>query len=202
MCARQRETCRDMIESSTRPCRRIVACSAFLRISGCNMIRIRCAAVPRLMAGHAVCRQTVVLPTAVARRALLAGVCARQRKARRGMIESSTRPCRRVVASRAILREPGRNMIRICCAVVPRLMAGHAVCRQTFVLCAAVARRALLAGMRSCQWKATRSVIKHGPCPCGCVVTNRTILREAGCNMVRIRCAVVPRLMAGYATGR
>ncbi len=138
----------------------------------------------------------------MARRTLLAGMCARQRKSRPAVIKHSTCPRRRAVTNCAILREAGCNVIRICCVVVARLVTGCATRRQTVVLAAAVARRALLAGMRSCQWEATRSVIKHGPCPRGCVVTNRTILRETRRNVIRIGRVVVARLVTGYATRR
>ena len=132
----------------------------------------------------------------MARRTLLAGMCARQRKSRPAVIKHSTCPRRRAVTNCAILREAGCNVIRICCVVVARLVTGCATRRQTVVLTAAVACRALLAGVRPGQWKAARSVIKHGPCPRGCVVTNCAFLREAGRNVIRIRRVVVPRLMA------
>ncbi len=70
------------------------------------------------------------------------------------------------MACRAFLREAGRNVIRICRVVVARLVTGYAARRQTVVLAAAVARRALLAGMCARQRKACRGVVKYGSCPC------------------------------------
>jgi len=98
MFASQRESSRIVIESRTRPLRRVVAGIAGLRKTSRHVIGIRRHLVFRQMAGDAGGRQRRVLVVDVASKAGDRGVLAGQRELRCAVIEGRAGPLRRVVA--------------------------------------------------------------------------------------------------------
>jgi hypothetical protein len=97
--------------------------------------------------------QPGILSVLMACRARLARMGTRQREVGAVVIKQSRRPGGCTVAYRAVLRESRRYMIRICRIIESGQMTRYARCRQTCILSAAVAGRALLACMGACKRK-------------------------------------------------
>jgi hypothetical protein len=96
------------------------------------------------------------------------------------------------VALAAILRESRLYMVWISRAIVGSQMARHARVRQSIINVVFMARGAQHAGMGAGQRERGRAVIERGSSPGGRrIVARRTLLRESGRRMVRVRDAVV-----------
>ena len=77
------------------------------------------------------------------------------------MIESRSRPLRRAVAYRAILRQSRGYVVRVLRTVIRTQMAGYAVLRQSLIHSVQVAAGTGYRGMAPGQWKLrTRRVIE------------------------------------------
>ncbi len=136
-----------MIESRLHPRGRVVTDFALLRESSRHVVRIGGAAVILLMAAIAGCRQAGVVVVHVALRALDAGMRARERKCRLGMIEGCRHPRRGRVADLAGLWDPRGRMVRIRRALVILQMARHARSRRQIEVSVRVALIAPQVGM-------------------------------------------------------
>jgi hypothetical protein len=139
-------SCSPMIHGKPRvteccPCpgRRVVAGGTVGRESCRDMIRICQALIKSRVAGVAVPRSSCELIVDMTQAALHGGMCTRQRKPGRSVVESRPRPSRRVVARCALLGESRLRMIRIGRAVVVRQMTRYARSRQTGVYSARMA---------------------------------------------------------------
>jgi len=117
---------------------------------------------------------------------LLRRVHAGQREPRAGVIERGALPSGGGVAYRTVLREAGRDVIGILRAVEIRQMARNACRAQSGELPGSVAGGALLRGVHACQRELRAGVIERGALPSGSGVAYRTVLREAGGDVVRI----------------
>ena len=95
-----------------------------------------------------------------------------ERESRSTVIERRRCPGSRAVAYRAILRESGRNMIWIGCAIKAAQMARHTGGRQGRILTICMARRALLTRMRTGEREARCVVIESRRRPGSCLVAH------------------------------
>jgi len=124
-------------------------------------------------------------------------VCAGKRKARVGVQESAIPPAIRIVALRAIVREPLRRMIGIPRAVIIRLMARITRGGRAYELPVHVA---LCTGHRcvpSGERKRRSGMIKGGRLPGGGVVTDGAVMRIVLARVIGIVRTGVVRRMAG-----
>ena len=78
-------------------------------------------------------------------------------------------------------------------------MTGITVRRCACIFVINVAQVALHTGVSAGKRERRCAVIEDRSRPGGCVVTGRTLLRESGLRMIRIRRAVVARQMARHA---
>ena len=182
MRARQRETRRRVIELRARPRYRVVTLFAGRREAGMRHRRCRAIEVG-LVAGNAGRHRdvVVVIDVAVGTRPRRHCVRARQREARRRVIELSTRPRYRVVTLFAGRRE-ARMRHRRCRAVEVGLVAGNAGGHRDVVVVVEMAVRAYprRIRVRAHQREAGLRVVERGICPLHRVVTLFARRREAG----------------------
>ena len=113
VCAGQRETSSRVIKRAVAPCRRGVAERAVGRELCLHMVGVRRRVVVRHVAGIARAARQVVIPIAVALRALQVGVSAGQRESRGAVVEVRRLPRRCVVAALASRREIKCHVIGI-----------------------------------------------------------------------------------------
>ena len=136
--------------------------------------------------------QGSVLPAGVALRARRSSMFTGERELGFAVIESRAQPVGGRVAQRTILWKSGGGVIRIVSALVILQVAGTASGTESFVNSTRMAldtsRRYMLAGERE---RCLRCVIKRSSGPVGRSVAELAILRETGCRVIRIICALV-----------
>ena len=106
------------------------------------------------------------------------------------------------VTDRAVLREPGRNMVGILGTIVIRLVAGEALGGSTRKNIVDVTLTAFDVDVSAGQRERALAVVENGSEETGSGVTGRAIGRKAGRRVVGIRGGVVVRLMASDACRR
>lgn len=117
-----------MVESGSQPAGRAVTGSARRRKANRNVIRVGRSRIVQLVAAVAVRghRGVVIVHVATGARHVGVGTCQRERCI--VVVERGRTPCRGAVAHLALLREPGRYMIRVGRPFEVVQVAGHA-CR-------------------------------------------------------------------------
>ena len=180
-----------------------MAAGASRREAQRNVINWRLGVVViRLMAGRARGVRKVIVVIDVAQGALRRRVRARQRPARRRMVELSICPQNCVVTAGAGRRKAQGNVVdRRLRVVVIRLVARYAVCIGQFVIIVDVALRARRRRMEACQRPACAGVIEFAVRPENRIVASFARQRESKRDMVngRLRIVVI-RLMTGCAS--
>ena len=195
---RDREPC--VIEGRSAPGRGRVARSTSGRESGSDMIRIRGRVVDRLVAAVAIFRRSLVDAIHVARGARNRSVFPSEREGGGAVIEYGTGPLRGAMACFASLREPSCHVVRARRRLELRQVARYAGGGQRRVLVVHVAGSASNGRMFPRQWEPRRRVIERGSQPLGGAVTQRTILREPGGNVIRILRRLILRHVARRAS--
>ena len=128
-----------MIECRTCPVRRRVALCAVMAEISCNVVRIRGLLIFRRMALITISIHKLVVAVHMARLAWCGRVSSGQWETRRAVIECRWLPHSRRMASRAIMAEVPRHMVRIGCLLIFRCMTLIAVCVYKLVVAIAVA---------------------------------------------------------------
>ncbi len=116
------------------------------------------------------------------------------------MVERGGAPGRGVVADGAVLREPGRNVVRIGGFLEVCQMAGRACRRQTRVHAAGVALAARHGGVGAGQRELGLVVVECRTLPLSGVVADRAVLGETGRRMIGIGCLLEVGEVARHAT--
>ena len=112
-----------VIECGWRPGRRVVACCTCGRKASCRVIGVGGSGVVGFMAGVAVRWNGCVVVVGVARRARHSDMRTGEGEGTGGVIEGRRIPAGGGVAERAIRREGGGDVIRICCSSEVALVA-------------------------------------------------------------------------------
>jgi hypothetical protein len=144
-------------------------------------------------------KDTVVVRVRVTRTADPIGIAVVGREP--GVIEGCTQPRGGGVAGIAGLWETCGHVIRIRGAVVFRGVARIAIGRCSGKPSVHVAESARCCRMLSRQRESRRRVIERRTGPIGGCVAKRTVRRETGCHVIRIRRLVVSRQVATRAGG-
>lgn len=142
-----------------------------------------------------------ILSTGMAVRAVERDVRARQGKERLRMVELRTQPLKRRMADGAVLRETGRDMIRISGFLKVGQMARIAILGRAQVFPADVTTAATRGNVRAGQRECSEVVVEGRGDPGRGRVTDGTRLRQAGRPVIGVGGAVVIVEMAGDATG-
>ena len=201
--ARQRPSCRGVIELSVRPQKRVMASLASGRKARRNMVNwsLR-AVVVGLMAGYTRGVRQMIVVVHVAQSALHGGVEASESPACSSMVELAVSPHNGVMAALAGRREARRNVVhRRLGAVVVRLMAGNAGGVRQMIVVIDMAKRARCARVPASQRKARRGVIELPVGPQYCVMAALAGRREVQSHVINRRLrAIVVGLVAAYAS--
>ena len=114
------------------------------------------------------------------------------------MCECCSEPTRGGVAGRTGCREACGNVIRIGCSLVNRFMAAVTIHWQRFEIIVHMATCASNRRVETSQWEGRSVVIKHCSQPRRCGMASFTSLRESCLHMVRGRCGLIFRQVAGH----
>jgi len=177
----QRESGGRVVEGPVTPVRRRMALVAGLREARLYVIGIGRALEVCQMALRACPARQLVIVVRMALRALQRRMGAGQSKSGCRVIERRGRPCRRVVALCASLREPRRGVRRIvgCVEVVLVATDARGIGGCQIVITIHVALHALQRSMRAREGEAGRRVIEGRITPSGRGVALLASLREA-----------------------
>ena len=126
-------------------------------------------------------------------------VCPRQRELRLGVIKGRRLPGRRRMASLAIRRETGRDVVRIGCGIKLLLMTSDTGQCGAGIDPVDVAGCASRCYVRPGQREPGRAVVETGRLPGSRVVTHGAIRRERGQHMFWTDDVVIVRLVARNA---
>ena len=118
------------------------------------------------------------------------------------MVERAGVPIRRRMADFALLRETGRDVVRIVGRLKILEMATDARGRAQVVVVVRMALRTQHASVRTSERESRLRVIKLCGLPRRGVVTNLALLRESGRHVIRIRRSLKILQVARYACGR
>ena len=114
------------------------------------------------------------------------------------MCERCSEPTRGGVAGRTGCWEACGNVIRIGCSLVNRFMAAVTIHWQRFEIIVHMATCASNRRVEASQWESRSVVIKHCSQPRRCGMASFTSLRESCLHMVRGRCGLIFRQVAGH----
>ena len=151
------------------------------------------------MTGNASRGKGCVLIVEVTGSACDRGVLSGQRESRGGVIKRRSRPLRRGMAQRTILREPCCGVIRTGGALVFRQMAGNTGRWERGVLSAGMALGATQSGMFTCQRESGSGVVERRPRPLSRRVTKRAVCRKSGGRMIRASRRLILCQVTGHA---
>ena len=191
-----------VIKGRSRPRRGVVAQPAGGGEGRRGVIWISSALIIRLVAGVAVRGRSRKLAVNVTTGAGHRGVRAGQREGCGVVVETRRSPGCRSVAHLALLREPGRGVIRIIGALEIFQMAGHALRAQIGELPARMAGLALQGGVRARERETAQRVIERRVSPGNRAVADGAIRREPTGNVVRISRLLKIRHVARRTGGR
>ena len=161
----QREARVVVIEGRRHPRCGVVANIALLRKSYGDVARIVRVLEIRQVARHAGCIGQFVVGVDMALTALHARMGSGQGPAGRGVIERSGSPVTGAMAHFALLRQSGRNVIRVRRTLVILQVATHAGGGSQVVVAVGVALRALHADMRASERESRLRVIEGSRLP-------------------------------------
>jgi hypothetical protein len=167
-----------------------------------NVIRIRDPRVVGLVARIAICRRTGVFASDVTTSARDGGVRSGKREGRVGMIERRWFPNRGAVTDRAIEWECRSLVVRSDDVVVVVQVTRGTGGAESGVDAAGVAVLAGESNVRASQRELGSVVVELGARPLDCGVADRTVGRESGGNVIRIRRCLVLRQVTTRARGR
>jgi hypothetical protein len=119
------------------------------------------------------------------------------------MVKFCSLPLLSRVTNRAVLRETGREVVRVSCRIVSGLMTGNTLGTRAAVLTIRVTLNTASIDMGTRQRELRRGiVIKASPFPLNGVMANRAILRKASGNVIRIGCCIIGCLVTPDALRR
>ena len=202
VCPGERERCVVVVEDRACPCRGVVTIDAGGGESRRDVIRVGCSGVFRLMAGVAVFRRCRKVACSVAQCAGNRFMSASERERSVVVVEDRACPCRGVVTIGAGSGESRRDVIRVGCGGVFRLMAGVAIFRRCRKVACSVAQCAGNRFMSAGERERSVVVIEVRAGPSRSVVTSFAGSGEARGGVIRVGRARVVRLMAGVAVCR
>ena len=189
-----------MIKNRSLPLGGAVAGLTILRETSGRVIGIGRGVVFLQMASDTGGAQPGVLSTAMTIAASKRYVSARQWELGLRMIKLGSRPGRRRMAQRTILRESRSHMVGICGSVISTQMTGGTIRRCSGKPVVGVALGTGNVDMGSCKWKVRgRRVIKTSSFPLRRRMTGRTSLRKSCRFVIGVRGSIIIRQMAGDA---
>lgn len=176
-----------VVENSTRPTACVVTGGARGRECRSHVVWVCHTGVVSFVARVTIRRGAGILAADVTVRTLHRYVRSRQREGSLAVVEVRGRPGRGAMANFARLREACRDVIRVGRVVKVREMARITERAQPCVFAAGVASHASLAYVSTGQREERLRVVEDGACPTVRGMANRTVGRESGRGVIRVR---------------